>query len=409
MSHIKPFRGLFPKPSLAEKVASPPYDTLNDEEAREIIVENSLSYLRVVKSRSDMPMETDVDADTVRKKGRENLEQFISNGTLQQSHSPSFYLYQQKDGDHVQIGIVAGASVEEYRAGKIRKHEFTLQAKEDMITNHIGALNADAGPVILIYPDTVEIDATVEYLKDSPPLMDFKDSTGVQNTIWEVNDPIEVNNLIRLFEKIPVLYIADGHHRAAAASRIEERHPGDPNYSHFLTMIFPAGQKRILDYNRCVKDLKDQSSEDLVKAIEEKFEVEPLEISDAEEARPKTRNEFAMLLEDKWYTLKAKPEIIPTDPVGSLDVAILQENILSPLLGIENPRKEPRIDFVGGSRGLGELERRCSADCKIAFALYPTSVKDLMAIADADEVMPPKSTWFDPKPLSGVVVRRYSE
>ena len=414
MSNIKPFKGYTPRPDRAAQISSVPYDTLSVAEARPICAENPLSFLHVVKTQADFPESEEGNLEAVQKKGRENLDRFIEDGTLVQSENPSFYIYRQTVGDHTQTGLAVGASTEEYARGEIRKHEFTIQAKEDMMADHMDALNADAGPVILIYPDDPEIDALVEERTKSAPLFEFTDGSGVANALWEVGDEETVRRLAGLFEKIPVLYIADGHHRGAGCSRIAARrkaanpdHTGDEPYNHFLCILFPAGQKRILDYNRVVKDLNGLSPEQILSTIGEKFEVEKLDVENTEEARPPGRARIAMFLDEAWSRLTPKPEIVPDDVRSALDVSILQDNILDPILDIKDPRKNPRIAFVGGSRGIGELERRCREDCRIAFALYPTGIEDLMQIANANEVMPPKSTWFDPKPRSGVVVRRF--
>jgi len=414
MADIKPFRGYHPKAEVAAQVASQPYDTLSVAEARPICAENPLSYLHVVKTQADFPEDASPDLGEVQQRGYENLSKFIDDGTLVQSETESFYLYRQSIGEHVQTGLVAGASAWDYEAGNIRKHERTLQAKEDMMAEHMDSLGADAGPVILIYPDEAEIDALVEEQTQQEPAFSFEDDTGVTNTLWCISDPQVVSRFIKLFAEIPILYIADGHHRGAGGWRIAESrkaknpdHTGDESYNHFLTMIFPATQNRILDYNRCVKDLNEKTVDELLAAISEKFDVEKRDGINAEEARPTKRGEIAMRLDDCWYKLTAHVDIVPDDLAAALDVSLLQDNILAPILGIDDPRTSQRIDFVGGSRGLGELERRCDVDCKIAFALYPTSIQDLMQIANANDIMPPKSTWFDPKPLSGAIVRRF--
>ena len=416
MAHIKPFRGYTPRPEIAGEVASAPYDTLSVAEARPLCAANEKSYLHVVKTQAVLPLEQENDLDLMQQRGLEYLNQFIADKIMVRSEKPSFYLYRQTIGDHVQTGLVAGASAQEYEEGKIRKHEFTIQAKEDMMAKHMDVLNADAGPVILIYPDRPEIDAVVEEQTKAAPMFEFVDEFGVTNALWELSDEAVVTKLQNLFAEIPVLYIADGHHRGAGSARIaaarraaNPKHTGDEVYNHFMTITFPAGQKRILDYNRVVKDLHGKTADEVLAAIGEKFEVKKLGPVAPEEAAPSKKHEIAMLLEDVWYHIIPKAEIVPDDIRGALDVSILQENVLDPILGIKNPRTEPRIDFVGGSRGVGELKRRCDNDCVIAFAVYPTSLDDLMLIADAGESMPPKSTWFDPKPLSGVIVRRFED
>lgn len=415
MADIRPFRGLTPVPHLAGQIASAPYDTLSVAEARPICRDNPKSYLNVVKSHALLPEAQENDRAAMQAKGREKLDEFIANKTLVQSAQPSFYIYRQSVGDHVQTGLVAGASADEYERGQIRKHEFTIQAKEDMMAEHMDALDADAGPVILIYPDDAGIDRLIEAQCKSAPLFEFEDEFGVTNALWEVSAPAVVDQLQTAFAQIPTLYIADGHHRAAGSSRIAQsrraknpKHDGTELYNHFLTISFPASQKRILDYNRVVLDLNGLDQGELLRRLGAEFSVEKLEVESAQAAYPQAKHSISMYLEGAWYRLQPNKNIIPGDIRGSLDVSILQSRVLAPLFGIEDPRTDPRIDFVGGSRGIGELERRCGIDGKVAFALYPTSIDDLMQIADAGESMPPKSTWFDPKPLSGVIVRRFS-
>ena len=416
MADIRPFRGYTPRPELAGKVASAPYDTLSVAEARPICASEPYSYLHVVKSQAVLPEAEEKDLKKMQAKGLQNLEKFIREGVLQRSEAPSFYVYRQRSGDHVQVGLVAGVSAKEYEEGAIRKHEFTIQAKEDMMAEHMDALNADAGPVILIYPDRDDIDALISAEIKKAPRFEFTDEFGVDNALWEISDAKTLATLTTMFAEVPVLYIADGHHRAAGSARIaasrrakNPNHTGNEIYNHFLAIIFPAGQKRILDYNRVVLDLGGKSESQLLEEIAREFDVVDLKTDDAEKARPRQKHEVSMLLGGNWYRLTPHATIVPTDIRGSLDVSILQSRVLAPLLGIENPRTDPRIDFVGGSRGVGELTRRCNVDAKVAFALYPTSIEDLMQIADAGESMPPKSTWFDPKPLSGVIVRRFED
>lgn len=415
MADIRPFRGYTPRPELASQVASAPYDTLSVAEARPLCEKNPHCYLHVVKSQAVLPPEDEKDLGKMQQKGLQNLEAFIKEGTLVRSEAPSFYIYQQKIGEHVQTGLVTGVSAQEYEKGQIRKHEFTIQAKEDMMAEHMDVLDADAGPVILIYPERAEIDALVDAQTKSEPLFRFTDEFGVENALWEVSDASAVSAFQQHFAQIPTLYIADGHHRAAGSTRIAKRrreanpnHTGEEIYNHFLAIVFPASQKRILDYNRVVLDLNGHSPSDLLSAVAKEFDVETLQGASAEDARPRKKHEMAMLLDGVWHRLTVRPETIPSDIKNSLDVSMLQSRVLDPILGIENPRTNPRIDFVGGTRGVGELERRCNVDAKVAFALYPTSIEDLMQIADAGESMPPKSTWFDPKPLSGVIARRFS-
>jgi uncharacterized protein (DUF1015 family) len=413
MSDIRPFRGYVPNVELAEKVASPPYDVLSSDEAREMTKDNPHSFLHVVKPEIDLPKEVDIHDEKVYLKGAENLKKLIENRNIVRSETPCFYVYRQKMGNIIQTGLVAGASVEEYNKNLIKKHEFTRKDKEDDRVKHVDTVNANTGPVFLTYPHRDDIDAVIAKITAKEPYVDFIADDGIGHTLWIVDDSEKCEKIQKMFSDIPALYVADGHHRSAAASRVygmrkpnNPNHTGEEAYNHFLSVIFPDNQLYVMDYNRALKDLNGLTSEELMDKVEEIFEVTELDVSNAEEAKSCKRTEFAMYLDGKWYKLNVKKGIVPeNDPVKSLDVAILQDNILGPVLGIDDPRTNNRIDFIGGIRGLKELERRCALDCKVAFGLYPTGMDQLMAIADAGEVMPPKSTWFEPKLRSGMVVR----
>ncbi|NOZ78304.1 MAG: DUF1015 domain-containing protein [Acidobacteria bacterium] len=413
MSRIEPFRAFRPAPGFVEKVASPPYDVLTSGEARALAQENPVSFLRVVKPEIDMPVGTDPYGPDVYAKGAANLRRLIDQGVLIREERPAFYLYRQRMGDHVQTGVVAGASVDEYENGRIKKHENTRRVKEDDRTRHIEATNANTGPVFLTYRANKAIDGLVEALTSATPAYDFVAPDGIRHTLWVVDDPEQVDALADAFGSIPAMYIADGHHRSAAAARVREArhkanpgHTGDEPYNFFLAVIFPHDQLRIMDYNRVVKDLNGLDEDAFLERIRSSFEVEP-----TDQERPAHPREFGMFLAGRWYRLRARPGSFPADdPVRRLDVAILQDNLLSPVLGIGDPRTDERIDFVGGIRGTRELERRvASGRWKVAFAMYPTSIEELFAVADAGKVMPPKSTWFEPKLRSGLVVRPLDE
>ena len=413
MARVQPFRGWRPRPDVAERVASPPYDVLSSDEAREMAAGNPLSFLHVVKPEIDLPPETDHYAPEVYAKGRENLDRLKSEGVLQREPAPALYLYRQRMGDHVQTGVVAGASVDEYEADLIKKHEHTRRVKEDDRTRHIDALDANTGPVFLTYHARPEIDELVATLTASDPTYDFIAPDGIQHTLWVVADGAHRDALVDRFAEVPHLYVADGHHRSAAGTRIRALrrdanpdHTGEEPYNYFLSVIFPHDQMLIMDYNRVVRDLGDLDRDALLAAVRERFDVAP-----GEARKPATTRTFGMYLDGGWYRLTARPETVPTgDPVRSLDVAILQDNLLAPLLGIGDPRSDERIDFVGGIRGLAELEKLVdSGRYAVAFALHPTSIEQLFAVADAGEVMPPKSTWFEPKLRSGLIVRPLSE
>ncbi|RKX67822.1 DUF1015 domain-containing protein [candidate division TA06 bacterium] len=414
MANIKPFKGLRPVKKYASKIASPPYDVINSKEARKYVKNNPISFLHVVKPEIDLPENTDLYSDTVYQKGKENLNMLIEKGYLKRDENPSFYIYRQKMGNHVQTGIVAAASCEEYKKNIIKKHELTREDKEIDRAKHIETLNANTGPVFLTYRAKKQIDDIIEKLTDRKPEYDFTSEDGIQHTLFVISDPDEVSLIIDNFKEISTLYIADGHHRSAAAVRVMEKmkkadkkYSPEKEYNYFLSVIFPHNQMYVMDYNRVVKDLNGNSEAEFLEKLSKIFQIS--EFSENRPYKPERKGEFGMYLDDKWYRLIIKNEYITDDPVESLDVSILQNNVLSPILGIENPRKDKRIDFIGGIRGLGELERLVnSKEYKVAFALYPTSLDDLLSVADAGKIMPPKSTWFEPKLRSGLVIHELS-
>jgi uncharacterized protein (DUF1015 family) len=409
MSRIEPFCAWRPRVDLAEQIASPPYDVLSSDEAREMARENPLSFLHVVKPEIDLEPGVDLYSAEVYAKGAENLKRLVNDGALESEAVPALYLYRQRMGDHVQTGLVAGASVDEYEADLIKKHEHTRPVKEDDRTRHVDALNANTGPVFLTYRSRPEIDALVSRLTAAEPTYDFTAPDGIQHILWVVADASDRDELVDAFRRVPELYVADGHHRSAAGTRIRglrrdanPGHTGEEPYNFFLSVIFPDDQMMILDYNRVVKDLANLTSAHFLERVGESFEVEAVA-----DGRPSGAKTFGMYFDGRWYRLRAKESTIPhDDPVNSLDVAILQNNLLAPILEVGDPRSDERIDFVGGIRGLGELEKRVdSGEWAVAFALYPTSISQLFSVADAGLVMPPKSTWFEPKLRSGLIVR----
>jgi uncharacterized protein (DUF1015 family) len=412
MAVIRPFRGYRPRAEIAYKVASPPYDVLSSEEARAAAEGNPLSFLHVVKAEIDLDASVDVHSEEVYRKGSENLQKLISQEHLVQDETPCFYVYQQRMGGHVQAGVVAGASVDEYQNNLIKKHEHTRPDKENDRARHIEILGANAGPVFLTYASSKAVDSLVDSVRTGKPEYDFVAEDGIAHTLWVIDDEKTVEKLRRAFASVPSLYVADGHHRSAAASRVREikkkanpGHTGREQYNFFLSVIFPHNQLKILDYNRVVKDLGSLTEEQFLDEVRARFNLAP-----TDDPRPREKGNFGMYLGGSWYRLQAAPDTLAgSDPVESLDVAVLQNNLLGPVLGIRDPRTDPRIDFVGGIRGLAELERRCARDAAVAFALHPTSVEELMAIADAGKVMPPKSTWFEPKLRSGIVVKMLEE
>ncbi len=408
MSDIRPFRGLRPRPDLVDKVASPPYDVLSSEEAREMAAGNRYCFLRVSKAEIDLPPDVDVHGDIVYDKSAETFRWMIDEGILAFDPEPSFYIYQLRMGDHVQRGLVAGVSAQEYEDGTIKKHEHTRREKEDDRARHTEKLRANAGPVLLTYKRRDDVHALVEKACAQAPVVDFVAADGIGHTLWRVADPQLVAGIRDAFARLDAMYIADGHHRSASGYRVRNLlrdrnpgHTGEEAYNFFLATIFPDDELQIMGYHRVVRDLHGLTPTEFIGRVAQSFEVAPTTKAD-----PAGPRQFGMYLEGQWYRLTAKPGTFPANhPVKSLDASILQDNLLAPVLGIADPRTDKRIDFVGGIRGTRELEKRCQTDMKVAFALYPVSVAELMAIADANDVMPPKSTWFEPKLRSGIVVR----
>ena len=414
MATVKPFRGIRPKKEMADKVASVPYDVVNAEEAREMAKDNPASFLHIVKSEIDLePGISSGDRRTLNK-AKENLDKFIKEGIMFQDEEKCFYIYRQimplGDGEHSQAGLLAGASIEEYEKDLIKKHEHTRKVKEEERTNHVDIVNANTGPVFLTYKARKEIDEVINEIMKSEPEYDFTAIDGIKHTLWPVSDKETIKKIEDEFKKLDCLYVADGHHRSAAGTRVgqmrrekNKNHTGEEEYNFFLSVIFPHDQMYIMDYNRVVNNIGDNSPEEFIEKISEKFTVKKIGPCFY---KPEEVHTFGMYLEGNWYKLTAKEGTYPADdPVNSLDVAILQNNLLEPLLGIKNPREDKNIDFIGGMRGLGELVKRVdSGKFKVAFAMYPTTIEQLMSVADKGEVMPPKSTWFEPKLRSGMVV-----
>ena len=412
MSQLKPFRAHRPRPEFAAQVAAVPYDVVNTREARELAKGNPHSFLHVGRPEIDLPDGTDIHADEVYTKGVSNLKQLIKDGTLIHEDVPCLYVYQQRMGDHVQTGLVGLCSVTEYETGAIKRHEFTRQDKEDDRTRHVTEQAANAEPVFLAYRAVPYIDRIVDDVRKGQPAYDVITPDGIGHTVWIIRDEALVCELVNLFNGVPALYIADGHHRTAAAIRYGQarrqatlRPTGDEPFESFMAVVFPHDQLKIMDYNRVVKDLNGLTPDSFIARVKEKFEV-----AISTDRSPQAPTTFGMYLGGTWYALKAKPGCFPAaDPVRGLDVSILQENLLAPILGIQDPRTDTRIDFVGGIRGMDELERRVKDGYAVAFSLYPTSLTQLMSVADAGEVMPPKSTWFEPKLRSGLLVRMYED
>ena len=404
---IRPFRALRPVPEQAAAVVAPPYDVLNTEEARARATGRPFSFLHISKPEIDLPEGTDPYAPEVYAKGTENLHRLIEAGVLIRDRKPCYYIYRLQMGEHVQTGIACVGSVAEYDRNRIRKHEFTRPDKEDDRVRQISALNAQTGPVLLAYRANAALGAIIAAGTQGAPSYDVVADDGVRPTLWVLDDDLPIRRITQIVNAMPALYIADGHHRSASASRVaaqraaaNPRHAGDEDYNHFLCVAFPHDEMRILDYNRLIKDLHGLNARDFLARIGKQFSVAPAD----GQARPVRAGQFGMYLDKRWYRLDIKPGLIPTDPVASLDVSLLQEHLLAPVLGIGDPRRDKRIDFVGGIRGLSELERRVdSGEMAVAFAMFPTSLEALMAVADANQVMPPKSTWFEPKLADGLL------
>ena len=410
MSLVKPFKALRPTPDFADKVASPPYDVLNSAEARQMAKENPYTFLHVNKPEIDLPEGTDSYSEAVYSKGAENLQRLINEGVMARDEKPCFYIYRQVMGTHEQYGLVALASVDEYDNNLIKKHEFTRPDKEDDRMRHIDHLNAQVGPVFLTYQAQPEMDALVKTICAQSPEVDFKSDDGIRHTVWPVCDAGQITQIENIFGRVEALYVADGHHRSAAASRIRAlrkknnpNHTGNESYNYFLNVIFPHDQMFIMDYNRVVTDLNGMDEATFIARLENDFDLRRLGKNGF---KPMEKHTFVMYMNGEWYLLMAHDTLInENDPVARLDVSILQDNVLAPMLGIGDPRKDKRIDFVGGIRGLEELKKRVdSGEMAVAFAFFPTAIEDLMAIADAGKVMPPKSTWFEPKLRSGLFV-----
>ncbi len=403
MSDVVPFRAVRPQKRFVEEVASCPYDVVSAQEAREMAKENPKSFLHVVRSEIDLPPDMDVYGDPVYETAKKNLDRLLSENILFQDSRSCFYIYRQKAGEHEQYGIVAGVSVDEYVSGRIKKHELTLAAKEGDRVKHIAAVNAHTGPVLLFYRDRDSIDRIVGKIVTGRPEYDFTADDGVSHTVWVVDDKQHIMALREEFLNVDSLYIADGHHRAASAAAVagmrkaENRsHRGDEEYNYIMAVLFPHNQLRIMGYSRVIEDLNGLSEKEFMDKVGESF----LIFSNFGDKLPSRLHEFGMYLDGRWHKLTPKDDI-----AGALDVSLLQNNLLGPVLGINDPGRDGRIEFVGGSAGMGKLEELVdSGEFAVAFSLYPPALTQMMNVADAGEVMPPKSTWFEPKLRSGIFV-----
>lgn len=402
MSIIKPFKALRPKQEISKQLASPPYDVLNSEEARTAAFNNPVSFLHVTKSEIDLAAGIDTHSKEVYQKAKENLQQFIKDGFLVTEVKACYYIYQLIMNGRSQTGLVCVSAVEDYFNDIIKKHEFTRPEKEKDRIDHMRTIEAQTGNVFLAYRDVMEVNALINGWKATrKPEYDFTADDGIQHSIWIIDMDNVISSITQLFStNVPCTYIADGHHRCASAAKVSKELPNSEEAKFFLTTIFPASQLAILDYNRVVKDLNDHTEEEFISALQEDFTI----THSIEAVKPSSLHEFGMYLDSNWYILTARKGTYINDPIGVLDVTIFSNNILKKLLGIKDQRTDKRIDFVGGIRGLKELEKRVdSGEMKVAFSFYPVTINQLFDIADSGNVMPPKSTWFEPKLRDGLL------
>lgn len=409
MAKIKPFKGLRPASDKIKEVASPPYDVLNSQEAREQVQGKPHSFLHVVKPEVDLPEDIDLYDEKVYLKGKENLQKLINEKVMIQDDKPCYYLYKLVMGNVEEVGLVAGASIEDYENDVIKKHEYTRANKEADRIKHVDTLNANTGPVFLTYKARKDMNEITEKIMQQDPVYSFAADDDVHHTFWKICNEKDIKKISEIFTDIDYLYVADGHHRSASGTKVAQKrraanpnHTGEEEYNYFLSVIFPHDQLYIMDYNRVVKDLNGLGKAEYLQKVKEKFNVAEI---GKEPYKPSSKHNFGMYLDGSWYKLTTKPgSYDETDPVAALDVAILQNNLLHPILAIGDPRKDERIDFVGGIRGLTHLAKRVDEGEAVAFSMHPTSIEELMNIADHGKVMPPKSTWFEPKLRSGMIV-----
>ena len=416
MAIVKAFKGIRPVKELASKIAALPYDVMNSDEAREMVIGNPHSFLHVDRPEIDLDPLIDVHDPKVYEKARENLDRMITDGEYNQDEEPCLYIYRQIMNGRSQTGIVFCASIDDYMNNIIKKHEFTRADKEEDRIKHVDYCDANTGPIFLTYKEdqiaSEIIDAWIQNESKRKPVYNFVSEDGISHIVWVIDNEIIISEIVDLFKEVDYLYIADGHHRSASAVKVGLKrraenpdYTGDEEFNYFLAVAFPDNDLMVMDYNRVVKDLNGLTKDELIGKLEEKFIV--TKSATEEPVKPAKKHTFGMYVENKWYLLEAKDDIFNAeDPIDSLDVAILQNNVLTPILGIEDVRTSDRIDFIGGIRGIKELERRVNKDMKIAFSMYPTEVSDIMSVADIGEVMPPKSTWFEPKLRSGLFVHK---
>lgn len=420
MTVVRPFKAIRPKAKYVEKVSTLPYDVYSNREARDIVVKNPQSFLRIVRPETDFPKGVDMYSNKVYERAKQLIQENIDKGIFVEEDNACFYIYREIMNGRTQTGLVAGFSVDDYLNGVIKRHEFTRPEKEDDRTRHIDICSAQTGLVFLAFHANQETKTLLERATHKEPLYDFISEDNVRQLVWKIDEADKVEKIIKAFEGIENMYIADGHHRCASAASVCQKRradaisvTGDEEFNYFMAVAFPHDQLMILPYYRAVKDLNKLTPKKFLKAVEDAgFEVHKVtRVFKAREKKhganqPRHKGEIAMNLMGKWYRLVAKDSILKQDALGSLEVNLLQDNILKPILGIDDPRTDNRIDFVGGIRGMGELEKRCKEDMKVAFALYPTTMDELIRVTDEGKVMPPKSTWFEPKLQSGLFVHR---
>lgn len=401
----RPFAALRPNPTTAQAVVAPPYDVIDTDEARALVVDRPQSFLHISRPEIDLPADTDPYSDAVYAKGAENLAALHATQVLERDPRPCYYIYRMQMGEHVQTGVAIGASVRAYESGRIHAHELTRPDKEHDRVRNIEALNAQTGPVLLAYKANATLTGILARHAAAEPLLSARGQHNVEHTVWRIDDETAIAELTAALDALGDLYIADGHHRSAAAARVAaarrtDSTPEDASHEFFLSVAFADDQMQVFDYNRVVTDLNGLSADGFLNAVRQHFELH----ATAEPAKPDRRRRFGMYLDGQWYRLDSKPPAPDADPVARLDVSLLQNDLIAPILGINDPRTDARIGFVGGVRGLGELERRVdSGAAAVAFALHPTGLRDLMAVADAGLLMPPKSTWFEPKLADGLL------
>lgn len=409
MAAVKPFECIRPEKSVASRVAALPYDVYNREEAAKETAKEPLSFLKIDRAETQFGPEVDTYDDCVYAKARALLDGMIEDGTFITDGDSAYYIYALTMAGRTQTGLVACCAIDDYQSGIIKKHENTRADKEADRIRHVDTCSAQTGPIFLAYRANEVINQEVEKAKREAPIYDFTASDGIRHCVWKIGEASAVEKIQTAFAAIDAIYIADGHHRAASAVKVglkrREEHPGydgTEEFNFFLSVLFPDEQLMIMDYNRVVKDLNGMDREAFLSAVQESFDVEEAPA----QVKPDKKGTFGMFLDGQWYRLTAHKELLSDDPVDGLDVAVLQNHLLTPLLGISDPKTDKRIDFVGGIRGLKELEKRCGEDMKVAFSMYPTSIQELFAVADAKRLMPPKSTWFEPKLRSGIFIHR---